>query len=683
MTTDTASPLHGAGEFGAQVDGDGKGADQSTRFALYSSVADAVELCLFDAEHNEVARHELAEHNHVWRAELPGIGPGQRYGYRVHGPYDPARGLYANPNKLLLDPWARQLDGKFVWDPAVTCFTGDDPLEGSACLRDSAPYVPKAVVPGLLPALRSPPPRRAWRDAVIYEVNVRGYTMRHPELTEAERGRFAGLANGQILDYLKALGITSVELLPVHAFIDERFLHESDRRNYWGYNTLNFFTPAGRYANDNAVVEFREMVDAIHDAGLEVILDVVYNHTAETDEFGPTLSFRGIDNGAYYRTLPDAPGRYVNDTGCGNTINADEPIVQALVVDSLEYWHDSMGVDGFRFDLAPVLGRHADGFAADHPLLRAIEHSPILQGAHLIAEPWDIGPGGYQAGAFSGRWAEWNDEFRDATRRFWRGDAGQAGDFARVVHGTAVRYEHKGNGPLASVNFVTSHDGYTLADLVSFEQRHNEANGQNNEDGHAHNFSCNYGHEGPTDDPAINKLRRRQRLNMLATLMVSGGVPMLLAGDEFGHSQQGNNNAYCQDNELAWLDWSERAASDDFVADAQQWLTLRRSEPLLRPEVYKHGHENEHGMPDVAWLQPDGTAVPDDAWTDLTAFALIFADPRGPSQLAVLFNAAADAVTFHLPGRSAWQHCCATGTADVSAKDCRTEAFSVAVLRSV
>ena len=645
------------GEFGARADGEGTG------FALYSSVAEAVELCLFDAQGTETARHTLEQQGDAWYLDLPNCVPGQHYGYRVHGPYDPAAGLRCNPHKLLIDPWARQLDGYFIWNDAVTGYADGDPLHGAQCTVDSAPFVPKSVVPGVLPELRSDRPRRAWQDSVICELNVRGYTMRHPGLSDAERGRFAGLANGEILDYLKALGITTVELLPVHTFIDERFLDERGLRNYWGYNSISFFTPAARYAGIDPVCEFREMVDAIHDAGLEVILDVVYNHTGETDEYGPTLSFRGIDNQAYYRVEQDDPARYVNDTGCGNTLNADHPITQALVVDSLEYWARDMGVDGFRFDLAPVLGRHAHGFDADHPLLTAIAGSHVLSAARLIAEPWDIGPGGYQAGAFGPRWSEWNDDYRDTVRRFWRGDKHQTGHFARVVHGSAARFEHKGVGPGASVNFVTSHDGYTLADLVSYEQRHNHANGHDNADGHSHNYGCNHGHEGPSDDPEITALRRRQRLNMLATLLVSGGVPMLLGGDEFGHSQHGNNNAYCQDNELTWLNWNALEADSEFAAEVAAWIALRRSEPLLRPAVYRHGEQGGQLLPNVSWWHADGRAMEGDDWDADGTFTLVYASVAGAERAAaVCFNVAARDNRFVLPQPdTAWELRLATG----------------------
>ena len=667
-----------AGMQGASCDADG------THFVLYSSVADAVELCLFDAAGHEVKRLALAPGAaDLWSAYVPGCRPGQRYGYRVHGPYRPHEGLRCNPAKLLLDPFARLLDGELVWHESVLGYAGDDPNASEPSHADSARWVPKSVVTDMAQPLSVARPAIAWADTVICELNVRGYTMRHPELSAAERGRFAGLSNGQILEHLRALGISSVELLPVHAFIDERFLHERGLRNYWGYNSINFFAPANRYAGSDPREEFCAMVNAIHDAGLEVLLDVVYNHTGESDEFGPTLAYRGIDNQAYYRTDPAAPRLYLNDTGCGNMLNADHPQVQSLVTSSLEYWHGSMGVDGFRFDLAPVLGRHAHGFDARHPLLQALESSAALSTAKLIAEPWDIGPGGYQLGAFGPRWAEWNDSYRDVVRRFWRGDAGQAGDFAQGLHGSAERFEHKGQGPSASINFVTSHDGFSLADLVSYNERHNEANGEHNQDGHAHNYSSNHGDEGATTDAGILALRRRQRLNMLATLLVSGGTPMLLGGDEMGHSQQGNNNAYAQDNAIAWLDWARLETDPGFVLQVQRWMALRRNQPLLRPARYAHGEiAGDSGNRDIEWLRPDGGEMRAPDWQEARAFAMLLTDENAKApvrRLGVLFNAASAPCEFALPGRHGDWHCLlATGDVDDSDGRC-LQAHSMAV----
>ncbi len=652
-------------------------ADGGARFSVFSSAAEAVEVCLFDAAGNATARHPLTAAGEHWQGFVPGVGVGQRYGYRVHGPYDPAAGLRCNPHKLLLDPYARLLDGELAWHPAVFGYTDNDPFSGARCTQDSAPYVPKSVVTATSAPLQQRAVQR-WRDSVICELNVRGYTLRHPALSAAERGRFAGLANKQVLAYLRALGITTVELMPVHAFIDERFLVARGLRNYWGYNSIAFFAPAGRYAGADPVGEFRAMTAALHDAGFEVLLDVVYNHTGETDEYGPTLGFRGLDNRAYYRTDPAAPGRYLNDTGCGNMLNADHPQVQALVVASLEYWHRTMGVDGFRFDLAPVLGRRADGFDPAHPLLQAIEQSAVLRDARLIAEPWDPGPGGYQLGNFGPRWAEWNDKSRDAIRRFWRGDAGAAGELARRLHGSAELFEaDKPAGPAAGISYVTSHDGFTLADLVSYRQRHNEANGEHNRDGHAHNYSSNHGTEGPTDDPAIRALRRRQRLNMLATVLLGAGAPMLLAGDEFGHSQHGNNNAYAQDNELTWLDWSGLDTDPGFRAEVAGWIALRVAEPLLRPAAFRH----DAG---VQWLRPDGAPLTDGDWQRVHAFAwLQAAADTGADAVAVLLNAAVHEHTFLLPDVvGGWQLARATGAVAYHGAGVNLEARSLAVLRA-
>ena len=619
-----------------------------TNFAIFSEAAERVELCLFDDAGTETRRVELpARTDGTWHGFLPGCAEGQRYGYRVHGPYAADDGLRCNPYKLLIDPYARKLSGEFRWAPAVFDYVAQtSPLAMSDA--DSAPHVPKSVVTAELPD-SDRGPAVPWRDMVIYEANVRGYTMRHPGVSDSDRGRYAGMRNGDILDYLKSLGITSIELMPVHAFIDEQFLDKRGLRNFWGYNSINFFTPAGRYAEADPRGEFRAMVDAIHDAGMEVILDVVYNHTGESDRFGPTLSFRGIDNLAYYQVEPEDFGVYINDTGCGNTINGDHPVVRRMIVDSLVYWSQTMGVDGFRFDLAPVLGRHGHGFSPDHPLLRAISSEPALNSVKLIAEPWDPGPGGYQLGNFPAGWAEWNDRYRDAIRQFWRGDGNSAGEFARRIHGSADLFDTVGRDPSASINFASAHDGFTLADVVAYEHRHNEANGENNKDGHAHNFSANYGVEGSTEDPAIADLRRRQRLNMLASVLLSHGTPMLLAGDEFGNSQSGNNNAYAQDNETGWLDWSGAESDPDFVDEIRQLIRLRQENPLFRPAHYQHGHTTSpQGWQDIEWRNPDGTALAGDQWHEVHALTMLLSDTDG-NALAVLCNASDDGVTFEMP----------------------------------
>ncbi len=645
---------------------------QGVNFALYSSAAEAVELCLFDVDGQQLKCYRLPEqHDGVWHGYLPGCEPGQGYGYRVHGPWSPAEGLRFNPSKLLIDPYARALDGVFNWSGAVldydlSTLNGAGPLQPN--LTDSAPVVPKCVVTGSLLGVKAMQERIPWSETIIYEANVRGYTMSHPDIPEHERGKFLGLSNSKILEHLKALGITSLELLPVHTFIDEAFLVGRGLKNFWGYNSINFFTPASRYANQDATGEFREMVQAIHDAGIEVILDVVYNHTGEGDGQGPSLSFKGIDNLAYYRTQANHPDRYINDTGCGNTMNVGHPRVQALIIDSLVYWHKEMGVDGFRFDLAPVLGRNSCGFDPQHGLLHQINVHSDLSAAKLIAEPWDPGPGGYQLGQFPSRWAEWNDRYRDTVRRFWCGEPDMLGSLAKHLHGSSDIFEASGRAPQASINFITSHDGFTLNDLVSYEKRHNEANGENNRDGHSHNFSSNHGVEGETGNVAINDLRRQQRLNMLATLLLSKGTPMLLAGDEFGNSQHGNNNAYAQDNKLGWLDWDGLDADPDFFCQVQGLLHLRRVLPHLAKEVYLHGQmQNAAGWPDIEWLNPAGKKMKLHQWHNDLALTLLLpgmdgqpggdqdTNPDIPAAVAILFNAANVSTSFSLP---AMQHDC-------------------------
>ena len=637
---------------------------QGVNFALYSSAAEVIELCLFDVSGQQVRSFNLpANENGVWHGYLPGCKPGQHYGYRVHGPWQPESGLRFNPSKLLIDPYARVMHGSFQWSGALYDFDRSTiNRELRPNLTDSADFMPKCVVGGPIPALSAKRPDIPWTDVIVYEANVRGYTMRHPEVPDKLRGTFGGMSNGKILEHLKSLGITSLELMPVHAMIDEGFLVGRGLKNFWGYNSINFFTPESRYASQDANLEFRNMVDAIHDAGIEVILDVVYNHTGEGGGQGPTLSFRGIDNLSYYRTEPGNPHRYINDTGCGNTLNADQPCVQALVLDSLEYWHKQMGVDGFRFDLAPVLGRSTLGFDPSHVLLKKINEHPALSGARLIAEPWDPGPNGYQLGQFPSRWAEWNDRYRDTVRRFWRGDTDQLSGLARRLHGSADIFEAGGRPPQASINFVSSHDGYTLKDVVSYELRHNQANGEENRDGHKHNFSCNHGVEGETRDVTINRLRRRQRLNMLATLLLSKGTPMLLAGDEFGNSQQGNNNAYAQDNETGWLDWSGVENDPDFLSQVQTLIRLRKRLPHTKRQNYPHGVDhNTDGWRDIDWLHPGGGRMQEDQWRSDLAMTLLLSetDDSGTDQLnhsqaglvavAIMLNAGAESQVFSLP----------------------------------
>jgi isoamylase len=667
-------------------------------FALHAGGAEAVELCLFDESRKQTAKHVMPEQQDgVWTGYLPGCRGGQRYGYRVHGAWSPEDGLRHNPAKLLIDPWARRLDGQFQWSPAI--FDYERPAADGEWRRndtDSAPFVPLCVVEPPEGRQAFQRPAIPWSDMIVYEANVRGFTMRHPGVPAADRGRMRGLSNGRVLSYLKALGITSLELMPVFTLVDEEFLVEQGLRNLWGYNSIQFFVPDTRLAQDDAPAEFRDMVHAIHDAGIEVILDVAYNHSGEGGRHGPSLSFRGIDNLAYYRTEPGSPGEYVNDTGCGNTLDADSPVVQQLVLDSLKFWHREMGVDGFRFDLATVLGRSAKGFKKSHGLLARIGNDPGLEGARLIAEPWDPGPGGYQLGKFPAGWAEWNDRYRDTVRRFWRGDPHQGGDFARRIHGSADLFEAGGRHPTASINFVTCHDGFTLRDLVSYKRRHNQANGERNRDGHAHNFSCNFGIEGDTDDPTVEAQRRQQRLNLLATLLFSHGTPMLLAGDEFGNSQRGNNNAYAQDNESGWVDWRGLDADPVFTEQVRQLVTLRKSLSLLRQARYNHGRmPTDQGWCDIDWLHPDGRPMQDEDWNGEQRLALLFschADQKNDSPIveavAILFNATPHDALFVLPPElpPQWSVCFSSSVvAPVPGSDgsCLLAARSLALLTAV
>lgn len=617
-----------AGPLGSSPDKDG------TNFAVYSSIANRVELCLFDAAGLQVARHDLPDcSDGVWHGYLPGCRPGQRYGFRVHGPYDAAKGLRCNPNKLLIDPYARRLQGEFRWTDSV--FDTND--------EDSAGSIPLSVVTDAVAVADHPRPRVPWNETIFYECNLRGYTMRHPAVDEADRGTFSGFKNRDVLEYIKALGVTSVELMPTYAFIDEHHLVKQGLRNFWGYNTISFFAPMPRYARGEADTEMRDMVRSIHDAGLEVILDVAYNHTGEAGSDGPTVGFRGLDNLTYYRTLPDDPGAYINDTGCGNTLNVEHRRVRKMVVDSLAWFTESMGVDGFRFDLATILGRRHHGFFKGHPLLMDISNDPRLRESKLIAEPWDPGPGGYQLGNFPPRWAEWNDIYRDGVRQFWRGDLGKSGVLARRLHGSADIFEASGRGPVSSVNLVTAHDGFTLRDSVSYVNRHNEANGENNRDGHAHNYSCNYGVEGETDDEEIIRQRRRHSLNLFATLLMSQGTPLILAGDEFGNSQQGNNNAYAQDNETGWLDWSGLDDEPLFVELARELIWLRRETPLLRLPEYVHGTlELPEGTVRINWINQYGDTKHESEWAHSRAFTKVIAFSRhdgSESVAAILVNA--------------------------------------------
>ena len=657
---------------GAHWDGHG------INFALFSAHAVRVELCLFDAEgEHEVERIDLELSDQTWHVYLPGCGPGTVYGYRVYGPYQPDQGHRFNPNKLMLDPYARSLKGELQWDDSVYGYTpGSIDQDLSFDTRDNAASVPKSVVVDESFDWRGDkPPRIPWARTIIYETHVAGITKLNKTVAAAERGSFAGLGSDSMINYLTTLGITSVELLPVHAFVDDYFLQQKGLRNYWGYNSLGFFAAESRYLASADRNEFKTMVRRLHTAGIEVILDVVYNHTAEGDQSGPSLCFRGIDNASYYRLVDDDKRCYINDSGCGNSLNLTHPQVLQMVIDSLRHWVIDMHVDGFRFDLAVSLGREAHGFDSSGAFFEAIHADPDLSQVKLIAEPWDLGPGGYQLGAFPPGWAEWNDRFRDCLRGYWRGDAGLLPELARCLHGSSDLFEHNGRRPSASINLVTSHDGFTLTDLVSYEERHNEANGENNNDGHSANFSFNCGIEGPSDDAHINELRRRQRRNLLATMFLAQGTPMLLAGDELGHSQHGNNNAYCQDNEISWQDWSvltDEADSFDFV---RRLILLRRDYPLLHRYRFVHGENlfEPIGFSDIQWLRRDGLAMQDSDWHDSThnSLAMLLAAEvpagspaaNGASALVMIFNAEVQAIEFTLPASQFCWHCIFT-TAD-------------------
>jgi isoamylase len=645
---------------GATYDGIG------TNFSLFSEAAEAVEVCLFgpDGEEERVALTEMT--GFCWHGYLPGVGPGQRYGFRVHGPYDPAAGLRCNSAKLLLDPYAKAVAGEVRWDPALYPY----PLGGDDLARndsDSAPFMPKAVVTspyfewGDDHLLRIP-----WHDTVLYETHVRGFTMRHPDIPEPLRGTYAGLAHPAAIEYLQRLGVTAVELMPVHQFVHDHRLVDRGLRNYWGYNSIAFLAPHNGYAawaDPGAVVsEFRYMVKTLHAAGIEVILDVVYNHTAEGNHLGPVFSFKGIDNQAYYRLAEPDRRYYFDTTGTGNTLNMRHPHVLQLVVDSLRYWVTDMHVDGFRFDLAAALARQfyeVDRLAAFFDLIQC---DPVVSQVKLIAEPWDLGAGGYQVGNFPTLWSEWNGRYRDTVRDYWRGAEGTLGDFAYRFTGSSDLYEHNGRRPYASVNFVTAHDGFTLTDLVAYEHKHNEANGEDNRDGTDDNRSWNCGAEGPTDDPAVTALRARQRRNFLATLLLSQGVPMLCGGDEIGRTQRGNNNAYCQDNELSWYEWD--SADRDFLEFTRRLIALRRRHPVFRRRRFFQGRPIlGSGLSDIGWFRPDGKEMTDDDWHHSFAKALgVFLngeeipdpDPRGQrvvdDSFLVLFNAHAEPLDFVLPG---------------------------------
>ncbi|WCR10837.1 glycogen debranching protein GlgX [Paracoccus stylophorae] len=642
-------PLEGSDwPLGATWDGSG------VNFALFSANATRVELCLFDpAGRRETDRIELPENTHqVWHGYLPWIRPGQLYGYRVYGPYAPEAGHRFNPNKLLIDPYARGLSGQLRWHDALFGYRiGHKRGDLSFDKRDSAFVMPKCVVVDPSHTWGGDvPPNRAWQDTIIYEAHVKGMTARNTALPERVRGTFEGLATRSTIDHLVDLGVTAVELLPVQAFFDDRHLVERGLTNYWGYNTIGFFAPAPRYlTRDGAINEFKLMVRRLHEAGIEVIMDVVYNHTAEGNEMGPTLSFRGIDNASYY-ILADEPRHYYDTTGCGNALDMRHTRTLQMVMDSLRYWVEECHVDGFRFDLATTLGREREAFDMHAVFLEATRQDPVLSRVKLIAEPWDTGPEGYQLGSFPPGWAEWNDRWRDTARAFWRGDPGVAATLADGLLGSSQLFEHEGRRPWASVNFVTAHDGFTLDDLVSYDDKHNEANGEDNNDGHDHNLSWNCGVEGPTDDPQILALRDRQRRNLMTTVVISQGLPMILMGDERGRSQHGNNNAYCQDVEFSWLDWDPDGPGDrDFEAFVRNLIAIRRSRSLLRAEKFIHADPRDRFDVRARWLRPDGAEMTPQDWDDPENRMLCLHLSGRGGGLMVFLNAAASPVQFDLP----------------------------------
>ncbi|MBT0956139.1 glycogen debranching protein GlgX [Alphaproteobacteria bacterium KMM 3653] len=644
---------------GAHFDGAG------VNFAVFSENASAMHLCLFSPDGSrEIAQIPLPERcGNVWHGYLPGVTPGTPYGYRAYGSFDPEKGHRFNPHKLLADPYTRETIGAWSDNPATLGYLPSSAkTDLSFSELDSAPHVAKSVVsdPALFDAIRAIEPGQPARD-VIYEAHVRGLTQTHPDIPEGLRGTYEGLATAPMLDHLTNLGVKSVELLPVHGFLDDSFLLKRGLTNYWGYNTIGFFAAEPRYFGPQGLIGFRQMVDRFHAAGIEVILDVVYNHTAEGDQNGPTLSFRGLDNASYYRLLSGQPRYYVNDTGCGNTLNVAHPFVLRMVLDSLRFWAGEMGIDGFRFDLATTLGREAHGFDPWGGFFDALRQDPLLASKRMIAEPWDIGPGGYQLGGFPPEFCEWNDSYRDTVRRYWRGDAHSAQELGARLLGSADKFDHTGRRSTASVNFIASHDGFTTADTTRYNHRHNEANTENNQDGHHSNYSDNCGVEGETDDPAIRAKRARRQRNMLATLFLSQGTPMLLAGDEFSNSQGGNNNAYCQDNETGWLNWDRADAETQTFTAAIS--AFRRAHPVLRQTRFLHAEARpSDGKPDVQWTDFSGGPL---HWRDpgMSNFCLTLrgsatapAYEAGDDAVFIAFNRMDMALPVRLPPIAKGQH---------------------------
>jgi isoamylase len=648
---------------GATYDGAG------TNFALFSEVAEKVELCLFDNDGAETRIGLTEMDGFVHHCYMPNIVPGQQYGYRVHGPNDPAQGLRCNPNKLLLDPYAKAVTGEVDWDESLFGYKFGQPDERND--DDSAPHMCKGVVINpFFDWVNDRPPRIPYNETVIYEAHVKGLTYQHPAVPEELRGTYGGIAHPAVIEHLTRLGVNAIELMPVHQFLTDKVLEERGLRNYWGYNTIGFFAPHAAYSatgDGNQVQEFKAMVRALHEANIEVILDVVYNHTAEGNQLGPTLSFRGIDNAAYYRLVDDDPQYYMDYTGTGNSLNVRHPHSLQLIMDSLRYWATEMRVDGFRFDLAATLAREfydVDRLAA---FFDVVQQDPVISQAKLIAEPWDVGPGGYQVGQFPPLWTEWNGKYRDTVRDFWRGEPSTLGEFASRITGSSDLYQHDGRRPAASINFITAHDGFTVNDLVSYNEKHNEANGEDNRDGADDNRSWNCGAEGPTDDPKVNELRARQRRNLISTLLLSQGVPMLLGGDELGRTQGGNNNAYCQDDEISWVDWERAEEFADLAAFTAAVSEFRRAHPVFRRRRFFSGRSNPEGdkLRDIVWFGVNGTEMADEDWSGTVGRSVMVflngngipdLDARGEpvtdSSFLLAFNADPDDVTMALPGKA-------------------------------
>lgn len=690
---------------GATYDGAG------TNFAVFSEVAERVELCLFDAEGAE-SRITLPEvDGFIWHAYIPNIEPGQRYGYRVYGPYDPQAGLRCNPNKLLVDPYSKAIDGSFEWNQSLFSYNFGDP--DSRNDDDSAESMPKSVV--INPYFdwgNDRPPDHHYADTVIYEAHVKGLTQTHPDIPEQLRGTYAAVAHPVIIDHLKELGVTAIELMPVHHFANDSTLVDKGLSNYWGYNTIGFFAPDFKYSSSTTpggqVQEFKAMVRSLHEAGIEVILDVVYNHTAEGNHLGPTLSMRGIDNAAYYRLVDDDKQYYMDYTGTGNSLNVGHPHALQLIMDSLRYWVTEMHVDGFRFDLASTLAREFYDVDRLATFFELVQQDPTVSQVKLIAEPWDVGPGGYQVGNFPPQWTEWNGKYRDTVRDFWRGEPATLDEFAYRLSGSADLYEHTARRPVASINFVIAHDGFTLRDLVSYNEKHNEANGEDNNDGESHNRSWNCGVEGPTDDEQVNALRARQQRNFLTTLLLSQGVPMICHGDELGRTQNGNNNGYCQDNELTWIDWD--SADAGLLEFTKTVSALRAEHPVFRRRRFFSGkpvgRRGQDGLPDIAWFTPEGTEMTDEDWgasfaksvaVFLNGHGIPDRDARGQRVLddsfLLCFNAHYEPIEFTLPPKefgAAWEVVVYTGPEETTPADevpggggLNVEAHTAVVLRAL